>query len=251
MSAEDLVPDEDFAAVNKDAADDDFDDGVDSPGASYDTDDEDLDADVSSATVSFCALSPPVCAVCKIEKLVILASNFCRRHAYRSSDRIFWRGLQERLADKEARALARSERNRLKAQDAAKKRQLDKLRLEQNSSVDDGEVRRAPLEIFACLLACWCLRLTAIHRLFIANDAGFNDASRMLEVALVDDLRALLTRVTLRPLQKLRGERRLQFMLKQAEVFQHFAPETAENTKRFLAPCLAPVSAPAAVTWHT
>lgn len=51
MSAEDLVPDEDFVAVNKDAADDDSDDGVDSPGASYNTDDEDLDADVSSSMV--------------------------------------------------------------------------------------------------------------------------------------------------------------------------------------------------------
>lgn len=71
---------------------------------------------------------------------------------------MFKRGLQERLADKEARALARSERNRLKAQDAAKKRQLDKLRLEQNSSVDDGEVWWAPLEILACLLACWGLQ---------------------------------------------------------------------------------------------
>lgn len=49
--------------------------------------------------------------------------------------------LQERLADKEARSLARAERNRLKAQDAAKRRQLEKLRQEQNSSVDDGEVR--------------------------------------------------------------------------------------------------------------
>ncbi len=51
MSVEDLVPDEDFVAVNKDAADDDSDDGVDSPGASYNTDDEDLDADVSSSVV--------------------------------------------------------------------------------------------------------------------------------------------------------------------------------------------------------
>lgn len=76
----------------------------------------------------------------------------------------------ERLADKEARVQAARERNRLKTQDAAKKRQLDKLRQEQNSSVDDGE--------------------------------------------------------------KLRGERRLQFMLKQAEVFQHFAPESAETTKK-------------------
>lgn len=32
--------------------------------------------------------------------------------------------------------------------------------------------------------------------------------------------------------QKLRGERRLQFMLKQAEVFQHFAPDAAENSKK-------------------
>ncbi len=66
---------------------------------------------------------------------------------------------------------------------------------------------------------------------------------QVLEVALVDDLRRSLTSETVHSLQKLRGERRLQFMLKQAEVFQHFAPETAENTKRFLAPCLAPISA--------
>lgn len=46
MSAEDLVPDEDFDALNADAVDDD-DAASDSPGESYNTDDEDLDADVS------------------------------------------------------------------------------------------------------------------------------------------------------------------------------------------------------------
>lgn len=48
--------------------------------------------------------------------------------------------VQERLADKEARSQAAQERSRLKTQDAAKKRQLDKLRQDQNTSVDDGEV---------------------------------------------------------------------------------------------------------------
>jgi hypothetical protein len=65
---------------------------------------------------------------------------------------------QERLADKEARVQAARERNRLKTQDAAKKRQLDKLRQEQNSSVDDGEVRIVlqffKLWKFACVHVC-------------------------------------------------------------------------------------------------
>ncbi len=46
MSAEDLVPDEDFEALNADAADDD-EDAVETPEGSYETDD-DLDADVSA-----------------------------------------------------------------------------------------------------------------------------------------------------------------------------------------------------------
>lgn len=79
--------------------------------------------------------------------------------------------MQERLADKEARVQAAQERNRLKTQDAAKKRQLDKLRQEQNTSVDDGEVRRLPLLLHLFMIKppmvpyglrpCWWLPVIA------------------------------------------------------------------------------------------
>ena len=38
-------------------------------------------------------------------------------------------------------------------------------------------------------------------------------------------------------MQEERGQRRLQFLLKQAEVFQHFAPAASEKEKK-CAPCL-------------
>lgn len=106
--------------------------------------------------------------------------------------------------------MAKSEKQRLKQQQQHKKQLIEKMRAEQNAMAEAGEVRpcSCPPPLVICtasraMRACFC---------------NYSCPSVCLSLFHV--------------LQAARTQNRLQFLLRQAEIFQHFAPEgTLDKTK--------------------
>jgi hypothetical protein len=101
--------------------------------------------------------------------------------------------------------VAKSEKQRLKQQQQHKKQLIEKMRAEQNAMAEAGEVGA-----YLC---------TAPHRVHCTVSAA------VIGVCMNRFLRTdfPLFHVS----QAARTQNRLQFLLRQAEIFQHFAPEGA------------------------
>ena len=100
-----------------------------------------------------------------------------------------------------------------------KKDQLDKVREEQNTDAATGEVLcHCPL-----VFAAWSGQFSCALSKHAVMTSSMSRASTQ----------PCCTNVPV-PLawQEERGQRRLQFLLKQAEVFQHFAPAASEKEKK-------------------
>ncbi len=105
--------------------------------------------------------------------------------------------ITQAMEEEEKAALSRRERDRLRMQDKIKRENLEKLRNQQNRQASEGEV----LGYMECMH--FELQRTSSSLLLHHH-----------------------------PHQDDRGKKRLEFLLRQAEVFQHFAPDLAEARKK-------------------
>lgn len=120
--------------------------------------------------------------------------------------------LPMQVTDASKAEVARRERERLRLQAKQKKDQLEKLRDQQNDDTATGEVSSHQSFINKKMSL---VNGQAVH--FLQNHSG--------PVANIPTNTWAL-------LQAERGQKRLQFLLKQAEVFQHFAPAASEKEKK-------------------
>ncbi len=117
--------------------------------------------------------------------------------------------------------MAKRERQRLKEQARLKKEQLEQLRSQQNVNSESGEVSRAGWEDVGAADQCagvadgrFCWISTARGQMG-PNGAKWGGCEGLLWCMQAD-----------------RGRKRMAFLLKQAEVFQHFAPATAASESK-------------------
>lgn len=123
--------------------------------------------------------------------------------------------LQAETSAQAKQEVAKREKDRLRQQEKQRKANLEKLRHEQNEQAAIDDVR-------ATLLPGLPMDL---QRVFVDSKN-----KSLLNVCHVPFQHLLLMADP--QFQASKGRRRLQFLLKQAEVFQHFAPEAAETEKK-------------------
>lgn len=124
----------------------------------------------------------------------------------------------QELESAAAREIARKERERLKQQDKLRREQLEKFRATANMDAAKGEVRSLRDGAFEPVVA----------KLAQGCQGAVHDPASM---ALPRQLFHPRSTLALLP-QAERGRKRLNFLLKQAEVFQHFAPATVERERK-------------------
>ena len=132
--------------------------------------------------------------------------------------------MQEILENERAKDIAKKERERLRVQDKIRKEQVEKMREQINSDAAAGEVR-----LFFAWLFEWLAGLLVVLSLRVLYTTHQQDSSfcrsHSLSPANPDTHAHTHT-------QAARGRKRLEFLLKQAEVFQHFAPVAAAGAAK-------------------